>query len=46
MPADAKEEIHEVLDGLRKRAMSISATICKLLLQFKAAGYKFTDEAE
>ena len=43
---DRGKEVNEVLKEISNREMSISSTICRLLLEFKNNGYQFKSEAE
>jgi hypothetical protein len=40
---DRRKEVNEVLAGLKKREMGKSATICRLLVEFKKRGYRFEE---
>lgn len=40
----SKEDMDGIFAELKKRLLPMSGTICKLLKQFKADGFKFRDE--
>ena len=38
---DNFNQVHDMLDGLEKRLLPISGTVCRLLLEFEKRGFKF-----
>jgi hypothetical protein len=43
---DNFDQVHDMLDGLEKRLLPISGTVCRLLLEFEKRGFKFSDTGE